>query len=86
MFFDFCFGTACGAIMFAVATGTTFSCSLGRLYRPVLSLSFLDVYGLRAEGTGARWGWGGVGGLTGLLSGKSGVKWNSTLLKMYTIV
>jgi hypothetical protein len=40
----FCFGTAYHAIMFVVATGTTISCSLGRQYRPVLSLSFLDVY------------------------------------------
>jgi hypothetical protein len=29
-----------------VATGTTISCSLGRQYRQVLSLSFLDVYGV----------------------------------------
>jgi hypothetical protein len=42
--FNFCFGTACGAIMFAVAIGTTISCSLARQYRPVFSLSFLDVY------------------------------------------
>jgi hypothetical protein len=41
-----CFGTACGAIMVEVANGTTISCSLGRQYWPVLSLSFLDVYGL----------------------------------------
>ncbi len=30
--------------MFAVVTGTTISCSLCRQYRPVLTLSFLDVY------------------------------------------
>jgi hypothetical protein len=41
----FCFGTAFGAIKFAVATGTTISFSLGRQYRPELSLCFLDVYG-----------------------------------------
>jgi hypothetical protein len=29
---------------FEVATGTTISCSLGSPYRPVFSLSFLDVY------------------------------------------
>ena len=34
-----------GAIMFAVATGTTMFCSLDRQYVPVLSLSFYDVYG-----------------------------------------
>jgi len=33
--FDFCFGTACDAIMFVVAIGTTISCSLGRHYRPI---------------------------------------------------
>jgi len=39
--FAFFFGTACGAIMFAVALGTNISCSLGRQYRPVFSsLSF----------------------------------------------
>jgi hypothetical protein len=43
--YDFCFGTAFGAIMFAVVTGTTISCSLGRWYGPVRGLSFLDVYG-----------------------------------------
>jgi hypothetical protein len=31
--------------MFAEATGTTISCSLGRWYGPMLSQSFLDVYG-----------------------------------------
>jgi hypothetical protein len=41
--FDFSFGTACGAIMFAAANGITISCSFGRQCRPVLSLSFLDV-------------------------------------------
>jgi len=30
---------------FAVVTGTTISCNLGRRYRLVFSLSFLDVYG-----------------------------------------
>jgi hypothetical protein len=35
-----------GTIMFAGATGTTISSSLGRQYRPVLSLSFSDIYGL----------------------------------------
>ncbi len=34
-----------GAIMFEVAASTTISCNLGRLYRPVLSLSIFDVYG-----------------------------------------
>jgi hypothetical protein len=42
--FDFCFGKACGTIMFAVATGATISCSLGRQYGPVPSLSFLDIH------------------------------------------
>jgi hypothetical protein len=42
--FDFSFGTACGAIMFAAANGITISCSFGRWYWPVLSLYFLDVY------------------------------------------
>jgi hypothetical protein len=36
-------GTACGAIIFAVAAVTTISYSLGRQYRPVLSLSLSDV-------------------------------------------
>jgi hypothetical protein len=36
---------------FAVATGTTISCSLGRQYRPVFSLSILDVY----EGGALEW-------------------------------
>ncbi len=38
------FCTACVAIMFAMAIGTTISCSLGRRYRPVLGLSLSDVY------------------------------------------
>jgi hypothetical protein len=38
-------GTACSAVMFAVATDTTISCTLYRQYGPVLSLSSLDVYG-----------------------------------------
>jgi hypothetical protein len=36
---------ACNTYMFAAASGTTISCSLGRQYGPVLSLSFLDDYG-----------------------------------------
>jgi hypothetical protein len=44
--FAFFFGTACDAIMFAVALGTNISCSLGRQYRPVFSLSFEDIYAL----------------------------------------
>ncbi len=43
-----CFGIACAAIMFAVATSTAISCSLGRHRVPVLSLSFLDDYGHRS--------------------------------------
>jgi len=31
--FVFCFGTACGTIMFAVATGTTISQSLSKEYK-----------------------------------------------------
>jgi hypothetical protein len=42
--FWFYIGTECGAIMFAMATGTTISCSLGRQYGPVLRLSFLDAF------------------------------------------
>jgi hypothetical protein len=42
----FWFGTACNDIMFAVAIGATISCSLGRQYKPMLSLSFLDVCGM----------------------------------------
>ncbi len=45
--FDFCFGAACHDIVFAMATGTTISCSLGWQYEPVLSLSFLDVYDMK---------------------------------------
>ncbi len=30
--------------MFAKVTGTAISCSLGRQYKPILSLSFLDIY------------------------------------------
>jgi hypothetical protein len=41
--FSFSFGTACGAIVFAVATGTTISRSLRRGYIQVLGLSFFDV-------------------------------------------
>jgi hypothetical protein len=41
----FCFGTACSSIIFAVAIVTTISCSLGRWYGPMLSISFFDVYG-----------------------------------------
>ncbi len=52
--FWFCFDTACGAMIFAVATGTTISSSLGRQYRPVLSLSFLDVDGLNIASISAR--------------------------------
>jgi hypothetical protein len=33
--------------MFAVAADTIISCAFGRWYGPVLSLSFLDVYGIR---------------------------------------
>ncbi len=40
--FDFWFGITCVIISFAVAIGTTISCSLGRLYGPVFSLSYLD--------------------------------------------
>jgi len=43
-YFDFCFAKAHGTIMFAVATGTTICCCKGRLWGPMLSLSFLDVY------------------------------------------
>jgi len=44
--FWFCYGTACGAIAFAMATGMTLTCSLGRRYGPILSLSFFDAYGI----------------------------------------
>jgi hypothetical protein len=40
---DFCIGSAYDKI-FAVATGTTISCSLGKHYGPVFSLSSLGVY------------------------------------------
>jgi len=43
----FCFFTACGAIMFAVAMGTTISFCHGSQYGPVLNLYFFDVYGLK---------------------------------------
>jgi hypothetical protein len=43
----FGFGTACSSVIFAVDTGTTISCSLGRRYRAGLRLSFVDIYGLR---------------------------------------
>jgi len=42
----FCFGTACGAIMFVVDTYSTTACSMGSWYGLVLTLSFLDVCGL----------------------------------------
>ncbi len=42
--FWFCHGAVCGTIMFAVATGTTISCSLGRHYGTELKTSSLDVY------------------------------------------
>jgi len=45
MFFFFCFGTACPAIIFAVVTCTTISCNLSRWYQPMISLHFFDVYG-----------------------------------------
>ncbi len=41
--FCFCLGTACGAIMFAVVTGTITSCIW---YGSELNLSFYDVYGV----------------------------------------
>jgi hypothetical protein len=41
----FCFGTACGTIIFSVVTETTIFCSLGRQYSKLLSISFLDVCG-----------------------------------------
>jgi hypothetical protein len=43
----FCFFTACGAIMFAVAMDTTIFFRFGRQYGPVLNLYFFDVYGLK---------------------------------------
>jgi hypothetical protein len=44
--FCFSFGTACSAIMLAVASGATISCILARLDGAVLSLSFFDVFAL----------------------------------------
>jgi hypothetical protein len=44
--FCFCFGTACDAIMFPVAAGTTISSSLAKRDEPVLNLSFFNVYDL----------------------------------------
>ncbi len=43
------FDTTCGNILFAMATGTTISWSLGWLHRPVFSLSFLNVYALDTD-------------------------------------
>ncbi len=39
--FWFCFGTTCGAIIFAVATDITILCSLGRQYMPALFVSLM---------------------------------------------
>ncbi len=39
----YCFGTACGAIMFAVVTGITISCSLCRWYRSMLIISQMSM-------------------------------------------
>ncbi len=44
IFLCFCFGTVCGAIIFAMAPGATISCSWGRQYWPVLRPDFFDVY------------------------------------------
>jgi hypothetical protein len=44
--FCFCFGTACDAIFFPVAAGTTISSSLAKRDEPVLNLSFFNVYDL----------------------------------------
>jgi hypothetical protein len=41
---SFCFGTVCGAIIFAVAIDTTIYCHLGRRYGPLFRLFSLDVY------------------------------------------
>ncbi len=46
LLFCYSFGTVCGDIKFAVVTRTAISCSLSRQYRPILSLYFLDVYGV----------------------------------------
>ncbi len=43
--FNFCFGAACGAIKFSMATGTAKVAVPGQAVREVFSLSFLDVYG-----------------------------------------
>jgi hypothetical protein len=43
--FDFSFWFSMWHHYFAVASDTITSCSLGRQYGPVFSLSFLDVYG-----------------------------------------
>ncbi len=43
--FRFLLWYSSSAIMLVLATVTYISCSLGKQYRPVLSLSFLDVYG-----------------------------------------
>ncbi len=40
----FCFGTSCGAIMFALATVHTISSSLGMWYWTVFRVSFFYVY------------------------------------------
>jgi hypothetical protein len=45
----FSFGTACGAIMFAVAIDRAISCNLGKAIRDVLTLSFLHVYWLTQQ-------------------------------------
>ncbi len=42
--FRFCYGTACSAIKFAVAIGTTISSKLGSQYSLMFSLSFLDIH------------------------------------------
>ncbi len=39
--FDFCFGTASGAIMFAMAIGTTISCDMDRQYAQSIFLRCL---------------------------------------------
>jgi hypothetical protein len=38
------FGTTYSAIMFAVAIGTTVSCSLGKQYEQMISPDYFDVY------------------------------------------
>jgi hypothetical protein len=45
VFVLFFIGTTCGTIMFTAVISITISCSLGWQLGPVLSLSFLDVYG-----------------------------------------